>query len=172
MSDLSRLRELAALFQPPKPVVEGAGSKVLSQIKADFEGKMDDLVDMFDRGGRVEQALGKVKDLDKDMQLVKDMAGVTADFKKKIMKLLDEADIMLSEDADPDPVNEGRRNHMDEMEYETIPGWKRALKQKHPEVWYHPDDGTIDAFVGPKPFKQGETKQVGYWDDTVGTING
>lgn len=68
------------------------------------------------------------------------------------------------------PTNEAK-NHMEENTYQSVASWKRALKAKHGDkVWYQPHEGTNDAFIGPKPFKKGETKQVGDWDDTTGTV--
>lgn len=63
------------------------------------------------------------------------------------------------------------KNHMDESTYQSVASWKRALKAKHGDkVWYDAHEGTIDAFTGTKPFKKGETQQVGDWDDTTGTV--
>ena len=77
---------------------------------------------------------------------------------------------MLKNLIEPVTLKEGK-NHMGEAEYQSKSSWKAALKKLHPTVWYFEDDGTIDAFIGEKPFKNGKTKQVGYWDDTVGTVH-
>jgi hypothetical protein len=331
MSDLNRLRELAALLQPKREITyEGSGSKSLSAIESEFATMMNNIHGMFDRGGRLEKALNAVKHLDKDMALVADLQAATEQYQKKVMKLLDEAEIMLHEGTDPEPVLEmasaasfrggcfnrkntklmirqfrageetfdlptgekftahklsnaaslkkgdvvfashdkyntgaelyqvlgfgkgdnakydtlkaayaatgtstlkaledwngdnekdevrlivkdladgdsgdffyisgGRfcygsgaepltftsvtqtgkaevkeaKNHMDESEYQSVASWKRALKAKlGDKVWYDAHEGTIDAFTGTKPYKKGETQQVGHWDDTTGTV--
>lgn len=66
-------------------------------------------------------------------------------------------------------TNEGL-NHMGEKEQTTYAGWKRACKQKHSECWFEGDADIAQAFVGPKPYKKGETKAVGEWDGAVGSV--
>lgn len=62
------------------------------------------------------------------------------------------------------------KNHMDENEYQSVASWKRALKAKYGMgVKYVAHEGTINAFVGEKDDPKKE-REVGYWDDTVGTV--
>lgn len=53
-------------------------------------------------------------------------------------------------------------NHLGEKTQSTYSGWKRAVRRAYPEATFHPHEGTCNAFNG--------TSEVGYWDDTEGTV--
>ncbi len=62
------------------------------------------------------------------------------------------------------------KNHLGEPEQRTYAGWKRACKAKNAECWFEGDSDIAEAFVGPKPFKRGETKSIGHWDGDSGSV--
>jgi len=62
------------------------------------------------------------------------------------------------------------KNHLGEPEQTTFAGWKRACKQLDPKVWFEGDKDICEAFVGPNPYKRGETKSIGQWDGDKGSI--
>lgn len=181
MSNLNRLRELAALLQP-KPVTESrirTRADLDKKFKSMEEGINDAIKDlMFEvgTGGALETMMNDVGvSSHKDAPgILKTVTDAVEKFKNDINTAMMEAEGLLfsalSEDRHPEPVTEGK-NHMDENTYQSVAAWKRALKKKHGDaVWYQKDEDTIDAFTGTKPFKKGETKQVGDWDDTTGTV--
>jgi len=55
-------------------------------------------------------------------------------------------------------------------EYNSFKSWKAAIKKKHADAWIEGDEDIAQAMVGPKPYKQGETKSVGEWDGAKGEL--
>lgn len=62
------------------------------------------------------------------------------------------------------------KNHLGEPEQRTYAGWKRACKAKNADCWFEGDSDIAEAFVGPKPFKRGETKSIGQWEGDKGSV--
>jgi hypothetical protein len=97
-------------------------------------------------------------------------AGEMAEVVAKLQEVVD----MLSpegedDDGEVDQVSEGK-NHMGDAAQETYSGWKRACKAKDASVWIDGDADIAQAMVGPKPYKRGETKQIGEWDGASGCV--
>lgn len=63
-----------------------------------------------------------------------------------------------------------RKNHLGEVEYTSFDFWKRACKKVNESVWFDGDRDICNAFVGPKPYKRGETRAIGEWDGAVGAL--
>jgi hypothetical protein len=116
MTELVRLRELAALFQPPKAPhqVQEAGRNLIS----DFDGLqrivnecIADLEDKLGESGTLEMLLDKANLSDNDNIKDKDGATIlerlhvrTQQYKKEVEKLMTEVEIMLASAH----VNEGK----------------------------------------------------------------
>jgi transcription antitermination factor NusG len=62
------------------------------------------------------------------------------------------------------------KNHLGETTFASFPGWKRAVKQFHPDAWFDGDVDICNAFTGTKPYKRGETLGVGEWDGNEGVV--
>lgn len=104
MAEMTRLRELAALFQPPKQPVTEAKTK-----SSDFEGiqnvvndALEDLHDKLSEGGALESLADSVGMMKLDTQ--KDKEGftilgrldhLTAKYKKEVEKLMTEVELMF-----------------------------------------------------------------------------
>ncbi len=62
------------------------------------------------------------------------------------------------------------KNYLGDKEYTTWKSWKAAVKKANPAAWIEGDEDIAQAMVGPKPYKQGETKSIGEWGGDVGSI--
>jgi hypothetical protein len=63
------------------------------------------------------------------------------------------------------------KNHMGERSFTTYEGWRRAIKKEYPDAWFDGDKDIANAMIGTKPYKAGETNQVGEWDGAEGSIH-
>jgi hypothetical protein len=62
------------------------------------------------------------------------------------------------------------KNHLGERTFETFSGWKAACKKVNKAAWFDGDEDICNAFVGPRPYKRGESLAVGEWDGAIGCI--
>jgi hypothetical protein len=62
------------------------------------------------------------------------------------------------------------KDHLGDKEYNTFAGWKAACRKVAPSVWFEGDKDIGEAFVGPKPYKKGETQSIGQWGGDTGTV--
>lgn len=67
-------------------------------------------------------------------------------------------------------LREAQKNHMGELEYTNWSSWKAACKKNNPEVWFDGNQDICNAFIGPKPYKRGETLAIGEWDGEKGSM--
>lgn len=78
-------------------------------------------------------------------------------------------------------LKEGK-NHLGETEYSSYASWKAGIKKavaahadkfnfEKAELWYDGDKDICNAMYGAKPFKRGETIQIGEWDGAVGSVH-
>lgn len=134
MSDLYRLRELAALFKPkaePESVQEGAkANSDFAGIKRIVDDALADLHDKLSEGGSLETLLDKagLTDLDKNKDsdgatMLERLAMRTAQFKKEVDKLMTEVELMLTSDMS-EGINENQNSVLASMK--PTPGMKRA----------------------------------------------
>jgi hypothetical protein len=63
-----------------------------------------------------------------------------------------------------------RKNHLGEIEYTTFSAWKSACRKNDSTVWFDGNQDICNAFVGAKPYKRGDTRAIGEWDGTVGSM--
>jgi len=108
MSDLNRLRELAALLQPKREPVAEAKSPTsdFDGIKAVVDDALADLHDKLGEGGALETLLDKSglsgldKNTDHDGKTILERLSVrTAQYKKEVDNLLTEVELMLASDT-------------------------------------------------------------------------
>jgi hypothetical protein len=110
MSDLTRLRELAALLRPKEQVVEDtrtqSATDAFDGIKSIVEDALGDLEDKLGEGGSLETLLDKqgLTDLDKKADgdgatMLHRLAVRTEQYKKEVSDVLLEIELMLVSDG-------------------------------------------------------------------------
>lgn len=107
MSDLSRLREIAALLRPT-PVREAKIPQGFDGLKRVIEDAMADLWDKLGEGGALEKMLDDHNLSDTAEKSMEAMFDAYKTFKKEVENVLIEAEgmIMMAEGTDPEPVHE------------------------------------------------------------------
>ena len=97
MSDLSRLRELAALFRPKEQVIEdtapNAALTAFDNLKHVVEDAISDLEDKLAEGGGLESLLDR-HGVSSKVDFVHLAKGLET-YKKETMKILDEVETVL-----------------------------------------------------------------------------
>lgn len=160
MSELNRLRELAALFQPKAaPVVESTGSKISKDfdgIKRIVDDSLGDLHDKLGEGGALETLLDKAgltaldKNADTDGATILERLAVrTAQYKKEVDNLLIEVELMLASDSS---MNEAKEDQSEEIEAYGVKGmkstpWRKKFKNRAAlEKWIDKMDGDVEVY--------------------------
>jgi hypothetical protein len=64
-------------------------------------------------------------------------------------------------------VSEGT-NSNNERTIANFSKWKASCRSKHAGVWFSGDKDICEAMVGPNPYKRGETKGVGHFEEGDG----